>query len=87
MQYGNLKGAIMIVAMILIHLSYFLYDYTRRMEIDGEVITVSYLWVQHQYTASEIREVKWGIRRKWQNNIPGNTVPFGDWERVMDGGW
>jgi len=84
MKYGRMQGAIMIVAMILIQLSYFLYDLTRRMEIDGELVTVSYLWVQRQYTASEIREVKWVITRKWQHGFPGDAVPFDDWERVMD---
>ncbi len=85
MKYGRLGGSLMAVALILSHLSYFLYDLTRCIEIDGELVTVSRFGIQRQYTTSEIREVKWEIThkgRKLFGKVDG--FPFEDWERVMD---
>lgn len=84
LKYGFNGISILFVALILFHLAYFLYDLTRRMEIDGELVTVSCFGRQHQYAASEIRSVKWEMTRKGRKYFEVGVFPFDDWERVMD---
>lgn len=84
MKYGRLGGAIPIVVLILGHLSFFLYDLSRRMEIDGELVTVSCFGREAQYPASELRLVKWAMTNKARNYFPKDQFSFDDWERVMD---
>lgn len=84
MKYGRLGGAIPVVAMILIQLSFFLYDLSRRMEIDGEMVRISRFGRTREFCASEIRVVKWQITHKGRKLFPGDSFPFDDWERVID---
>ena len=84
LKYGFDGFSILIIGLILFHFSFFLYDLSRRMEIDGELVTVSRFGMRRQYTASEIRGVKWQMSHKGRKLFPGDSFPFEDWERVID---